>query len=48
MPDLLQYPVTIQKQTPDAIEDIFDGRLYKKNFCSIENKDPKTYSSVQK
>ena len=32
MPDLLQYPVTRQKQTPDAIEDIFDGHLYKKHF----------------
>ena len=32
MPDLLQYPVTRQKQTADAIEDIFDGRLYKKHF----------------
>ena len=32
MPDLLQYPITRQKQTPDAIEDVFDGRLYKKHF----------------
>ena len=32
MPDLLQYPVTRQEQTPDAIEDIFDGCLHKKHF----------------
>ena len=32
VPDLLQYPVTRQKQKSDAIEDVFDRRLYKKHF----------------
>ena len=32
MPDLLYYPIKRQKQKSDAIEDIFDGQLYKKHF----------------
>ncbi|CAH3106744.1 unnamed protein product, partial [Porites lobata] len=32
VPDFLQYRVTRQKQNSDAIEDIFDGQLYKKHF----------------
>ena len=30
--DLLKYPVTRTKISPDAIEDIQDGLLYKKHF----------------
>lgn len=32
--DLLKYPVSRSKINPDAIEDIQDGLLYKKNFGS--------------
>jgi len=55
VPDFLQYRVARQKQNSDAIEDIFDGQLYKKHFgedgfflgSSTEDKKTQIHLSLQ-